>query len=691
MLKLTNVLSYNKLEKGHYNLYNVVLISSVLFVIYHVIIGALLLLPLENIIKSCLMNIFGILLPGSAIFALLFQSKVNIIGAVTLCYSFGYISNIISYFVLTPFQSYKIVPFYVLLISLISFWVIRKRNSNIIVEKLITSDVPFLFVFIVYMGLNTIAYSGASALPNITSTAWYSQDLLYWIENTAALVRQFPPLEPRANLEATLYYHYFSSIQLAFMNLATNVDIFTLSVSFFSVGKCILFFGSFYLYFRSIIVNKKICLLGLIIICFCNGFDYLVGITYICHTWINPFGYDIGFALGVLFLYLFQLQYVESNFNYKTWILTVFTFAACVGAKIPVGVVVIIPAGIICFSWLKDKRYKFAFFYGITLLTLFLIIAIGCAGLGIQAGQTGGMSVTHFIGQSPILSSIYEPWKNNGFTIILVIILAILYCFLANPIVIILFFLGFISVFANKEMRNCNVIGLIIAGIVGLFLGIFNVQPGQSQTYFTLSAFIPTVAVGLIYLDTDVSFGEKKNKTAIKFICNFLICIQIYFTLFCAYSSYGNGLISTIKVGTKNLLFHEKATQEFLTNGIQDSDMEALAWVRDNTPKDSIILVDRGSALEGIRSYMFYGAFSERQTYIEGDFYLRERYTTERERLVKITKEVFMNADEALQSAKVGGVDYILQTKWLTTDFNPNPLMTTLVYEGESINVYRID
>ena len=98
MLKITNVLSYDKSKKGHYNLYNVVLISSVLFIIYHVIIGALLLLPLENIIKSCLMNIFGILLPGSAIFAILFHDKVNIIGAVALCYSFGYISNIISYY-----------------------------------------------------------------------------------------------------------------------------------------------------------------------------------------------------------------------------------------------------------------------------------------------------------------------------------------------------------------------------------------------------------------------------------------------------------------------------------------------------------------------------------------------------------------------------------------------------------------
>ena len=118
--------------------------------------------------------------------------------------------------------------------------------------------------------------------------------------------------------------------------------------------------------------------------------------------------------------------------------------------------------------------------------------------------------------------------------------------------------------------------------------------------------------------------------------------------------------------------------------------MEALIWIRENTPKDSIVLSDRSIMDEEMRYYMYYGAFSERQMYIEGDIYFRERYVLEREELATIVEEVFLNSDEALRKSISDGIDYIIQTKWLTPDFKPNETMTELVYESDTIRVYEI-
>ena len=676
-------------KNGKFPVSNIMFLGGLLILLYHVAIGCLLTIPFMDVLRGVGMQFFGLFLPGMALWVSLHTDKQNILTALTICYALGYIFNIISYFLLVPFGVRRLVPIYVMLVSLISLSIIYRKGKVVSLRRLQKEDSIFVILYLIYLCMNTIAYSGANALPIITESAWYPQDLLYWIENAGALIRQFPPMEPRADLDSTLYYHYFSSIQLAFSALATGVDLFTLGVSFFSLGKTMLYFGGGDILFQSVLKRKSLVLFSLILMCFGDGFGNLAGISWVSHTWSHPFGFDIGFAFGFIFLYFFYLQYNKELFDKKILIFSVMTFFVCAGVKMPIAVVVIVAAGIVCFSWLGKKQYKLAFTYGISLLVVFVIVAVACAGVGLQEGQTGSFSATDFIQSSSLMQVFYTNYAADGVKWILGILLCVIHCIVANPLIIILYIFGFFALLADKKMRTPMNLGLFLAGAFGLLLGVFNIQPGRSQMYFTMAAFIPCILLGLIWLDTNWSEWDLANRRLVMAVCNCLLVIEVYLAFFHGYTYYGNGISSAIELGFRNMFLKEDAIQENREDGLQKADLEALEWVRDNISLDSILLADR-SVVSGNSKYMYYGAFSERQMYIEGDAYFRERYVQEREHMNSITSQVFMNSDEALEMAISEGVDYILQTKWLTPDFSPDSSMVELVYEGETINVYEI-
>lgn len=676
-------------KNGKFPVSNIMFLGGLLILLYHVAIGCLLTIPFMDVLRGVGMQFFGLFLPGMALWVSLHTDKQNILGALTICYALGYIFNIISYFLLVPFGVRRLVPIYVMLVSLISLSIIYRKGKVVSLRRLQKEDSIFVILYLIYLCMNTIAYSGANALPIITESAWYPQDLLYWIENAGALIRQFPPMEPRADLGSTLYYHYFSSIQLAFSALATGVDLFTLGVSFFSLGKTMLYFGGGYILFNSISQNRRLVAFALTVLCFCDGFGDMAGISYISHTWTHPFGLDIGFAFGLIFLYFFFLQYSMNEFNVKIWILTIGSFFTCAGLKMPVAVVVIVLVGVVCFSWLGKKQYKLAFIYGISLLLTFGVVAVGCAGVGLQEGQTGGWSATDFIQYSSLIQVFYTTYIEDGAKLILGAIFCAIYWIVANPIIVITYIIGGLSIMIDQRMRTAKNLGLFIAGGVGLLLGTFNIQPGRSQMYFTVSAFIPCIALGLTWIENNWGDWNPVNRKQTMLIYSCLLSLQVYLAFFHGFTYFGNGISAALDLGARNMFFKDVAKQQVREDGLQREDLDALIWVRENTPLDSELLADRGVMSENSK-YMYYGAFSERQMYIEGDAYFRERYVEEREHMNSITAQVFSNSQEALKIAIGEGVDYILQTKWLTPEFLPDSSLVELVYESDTIRVYEI-
>ena len=74
---------------------------------------------------------------------------------------------------------------------------------------------------------------------------------------------------------------------------------------------------------------------------------------------------------------------------------------------------------------------------------------------------------------------------------------------------------------------------------------------------------------------------------------------------------------------------------------------------------------------------------------MEGDRYFYGTYLEQREHRKTVIREVYQNSSDALKSAAQDGVDYIIQTKWLTPEFEGRGC--SLAYETDSVAVWQID
>lgn len=124
---------------------------------------------------------------------------------------------------------------------------------------------------------------------------------------------------------------------------------------------------------------------------------------------------------------------------------------------------------------------------------------------------------------------------------------------------------------------------------------------------------------------------------------------------------------------------------------IRGSDVEALAWIRENTDSDSLIMTDKAVMME-YPKYYYYGLFCERQQYLEGTDMLGEDRKNDNEvaRRKEIIINVYSNLDGAIETAIGEGVDYIVQTTDVTPDFKYNDKLLELVKSTDTMNIYRV-
>lgn len=606
-------------------------------------------------------QLIGILLPGMAAYCLLADSTKShsFWSILILSYAYGYSINILSYFLFVPFQQQRLIPYWTIGLGIVSLLYLFCNRANLCISPLKKEDRPLLLLFFLVFLLSFLAYSARLASPVVTGIAKYPTDLMYWIENASALSISFPAYEPRVALHKILYYHYFTSIQLAYMKLATGVNLFSLAVTFFSFGKSILLFGSLYLLLSK--YPRKFLYLGLVILLFCTGLEMASFATYCHHIWLLPFGFDIGFSYGALFLYMF-LQQMDQKFSFRLWIPSILFFGICTGCKAPVAVVLLMVPAVICLTWLLRRECCKAFGYGLPILAVFLLIAIFCVGvLKGSVTSSGGFSL-------------------SGIRRILQITL------LSNPVITLLFVYGLFCIAKHPERRTPVYFALVSSSVFGVLLGTFYLQDGGSQMYFTMAAYIPSLLFGIDNLS--LSSFEFTCKTLFNKLMRVFIGVQIFAMLFIGYTG---GILVYAAIGLTHLAgFYPESVRYQVEYMIERDDYDAMDWIRTHTPTTSVVLSDRSILLPDNNRYMYYGVFSERQAYLEGDIYYRNSFLEERERRRDLVKRLFANDTSALSEAIQDGADYVVQTKWLTPDFAPDSTLAELVYSTNTINVYKL-
>ena len=638
--------------------------------------------------KALLMQYFGLLLPGAALNLILWKKKQTQIEFIIISYDLGYITTLICYFLFIPWGGQVFAPFATGLCGVLALSGLWKNRCKIQLEFITKSDLPFFIIFIIYMVFLFFSYAANLMTPDRLGEASYMTDHLYWIENAGALMRRFPPLEPRVNLQTVYSYHYFSSIHLAWTSLSSGISLFSLGGTLYSLTSGILMFGGVYLVAIKFCRSMWLRVTAVCAMLFCTGFEAFSHVMYISHLYIAPFGFDIALAFAGIFIYLFSHQCDLPRFDKRLFLLTMSCFAACVGLKGPVGALMLVAGGVPCAFWLFKKNVKPALIYGISLLSIFLIITIGTQGV-LNEGSSGAgyFSLTEFLDHSDTLLSLDAGIGNDAWwpAFMKYAVFGGLVTVFTHPLIIAFFVAGLISMLIIGKMRTPLTFGLALSGLAGLVLGIFNRQPGNSQMYFSMAALLPCLCLGLKCLNhfrTD-SVAVKRFLVA---TCGVFIFLQSMLSLCTAKVHWGPGLASGLRTGwltmTSSRVYAEK-------NTIQQSDYMAMCWIQKNTPRNSVVMTDRSVAGD-IDYYMYYGAFSERQMYLEGDIYFREKFVSEREEMRQLVREVYGGSSDALRQAKNEGVDYIVQTIWITPDFAPDETLAELVLGSESVRVYRI-
>lgn len=690
------------------------LITSLGAAFYGVRIGQTLLFALYQTL--------GIFLPGMALYLLLLGGTGNMISFFCLSYALGYALTVLAYFpaALLGIGRGSVLTMQLLLTGAACIVLGRKKNS-VEFRSPDGVDFPFLFVLISFLILSFLSYGGNYPLPSTSQPdISYHADALYWVENAAALTKSFPPQELRLS-GSTLFYHYFASVYVAFANLITGIDCFSLSYSLYPLGKTLIVFGGFYELAGAFFPERKKRIFFLTALLFSTGFEYFTVANYVAQFLTLPFGFDLGFAFGAYFLAFLLRQSIpvreaigrerlrrkiedgllpsETPFSPepekgRPAAAAALCILMCSGHKAPVALICLVFAAVICLRWLTGGEWKKALLNGIPAVACFVLVMVVCVGLFSGADSrvnAGGFSHVATLRATPLFD-IYEETalsREPGFrgivrTAFVFLLQTGKLVLMINPLVLFLVLHG-LWVLLKKRSADHVDLALLLMLFAGLLMGLFNAQEGVSQMYYTLVSYLPGLLFGLRHMNVYLLHENPDGRNLTAALASGLLLMQIMLfmgpgaALECSWKGFANA---------NSIRYHYKQSEEPKPYSLQLSDYEALVWIRDHTEPDSILAADR-SVLCGLDNYMFYGTFSERQMYIEGDRYFYGALTDQRNEQRETTRMIFANSYGDLLKARDDGVDYILQTKWVSPYYIG--LGCEKVFSTDTMNVWKIN
>ena len=98
-----------------------------------------------------------------------------------------------------------------------------------------------------------------------------------------------------------LFYHYFSSIHVAFSSILSGIDIFTLTITLYPVTRSLIMLGGANYMLDVLGAKKKQKLFLMIVLFLSTGFELLIRVSNVAHFLTNPFGMGVGMGFGAFF------------------------------------------------------------------------------------------------------------------------------------------------------------------------------------------------------------------------------------------------------------------------------------------------------------------------------------------------------------------------------------------------------
>lgn len=678
--------------------------------IYLIIMFFVFNISFETVVKFILLNVVSIFLPGLAILFLI-KIRLSRVGKFCISYILGYAFIVLEYFLAEVFN--RTIPFLVitLFFAIVSGGIIVwqiKKDRNILECRESDSEIVNLIFLAIFMLFNILAYAANYLGTDVVTVFRAERDLQYWTNNTVALKIAWPAdnLFMAGN---SLNYHYFSNIPIAFLCEAFKIDVFTMSFPLYAMTKTIVMVGAAHFLLDSVTSGRKKTAVGYILILCTAGIEFVSYATFISHTLLHTIGFDMGYAYGMIFFAFLVRQWKKERFDIGLFIGTILNWSMCVGTKAPVASILILFAALLCFYWLIRRQWKLSLGYGLSVLTIFLVICKYCVGMFSVLSGDSPWSVKLYSLSDFIVFARPKPWDIGACIIAKMgsfnpTFGAIAKCISLNPTMVLGTIVSIIIILVWKKQKKIAwndfylYMSLWFTSLLGLVLGVVVNADGHSEIYFSMTALIPMAAIVLLTWGgyNAASFPEKK------IILVMQRCLSVFFVAlfvmgvyrFAWSSLYSEGAVKNSIRGLKNIYYSMKDYDysDQIASGIRNTDVDALNWIRDNAAGDALIMTDRAIMTDN-EGYYMYGIFCERQQYLEGTNMLKlagDAVQNEISRRKDIIRAVYNNIDGALQNAKEEGIDYVVQTVDITPDFVYDESKLDLVKSTATMNVYRV-
>lgn len=569
-----------------------------------------------------------------------------------VAYAVGYSISILLYIVLMVLNLQKYSVYFAILIFVFScaFLFVQRKE---IVFSVYEENKDGIFLFSISTVLFVICYFAYQCNSLVKSNGFtnINQDLMFWMKNTVAATRGFP-LEELAIAGVNFNYHYFSSLQLAYLHYVTGIEVFDLCFLYSYIINIVLLVGSTYVLCDEFLKNRKHKFLAIGSILLTEGFQKVVVIYYLSHFYVGSFGCAEGFSISIFALYFFIKLFNAKEKEVQLYFLSMITIFVAVGLKAPIACIMIAMVGIGCFILLFNKKsWKKGLFTGISYLAIFgvvyFVFVTGIRKEPVVADQTLGFSLTDTI-LSGYSGSLYRhfiklvPLKWLGY-----LICFIAYPFFAHPFAMVLLLS---SLYISRRITFTYLDWIFLSGILfSYFLSILVSQSGHSQMYFYFVFPIVSILYGLLRLEKigDGLFTNYK-------IINVLLIVSFIFSLLCSISFLGKASIS----GMENLISQRYNDEETGLN-VSKNEILALRWIRENSASDDRVVSNKIFGEIGGRSFIV-SSFTERNVYFDGYEYSSIPVSIWEEGRQKVVDSIFLQGNMDREGIRNLNIKYLI-------------------------------
>ncbi len=571
---------------------------------------------------------------------------------ITLSYAFGGIISLITYIICMVTIGRTAVMYVSILEVTISIWYLF-RNRVEVFSRTVSTEGFFICLFFLtfFYLLATAAVSFVNTFPDETGGTGYYLDWPFWVGNNIAFTKEFPCQNFR--LVGKLFkYHYFSSILMANAALSTELDVVRISFYYSYIFSGLLLILSADFLCSRLLKNKWYIFSAIFSAVFTDG----LYVVFSGHTLICPFGFDYGYAYGMLALAAL-IELVKNNRWRDYFGLSILAIAMTTGCKGPCGLIILVGFGVTSFWYIGNRQYKKGLVSGFAWLSAFLLVFFIFIN---SPSVTASDAVLSIVPLNPVAMGIYNRVLVSNWAMIipypklLLFLTGIYYVYKSNMLMTILVLMISIKLVRDICSKRIDPIlfilfSICVAGIAGV---LFTSQEHKSETYFLMTVF-PAVSVSGAYVI------ENEQKRILRII---LIVIAIVFLAGSSelyFDRTGLFIRDGIHRMDKRIDSSEEAhyRERVYTLFADNEDYEAFRWLRDHTDINDVVAVDSFVESHGRDNSLLAGIFSERYIWNESKYSDLPDESARRNTIVDL---LTTNPEESIKQMRAENVSYIL-------------------------------